>query len=145
MLPFNGDKARWRQNEPSGAINPVHGLIQQLCFAFLVLEGCVLEVVVEIPICRLKGIILLSTNRPRIDYGELFSTNVECSLKQRVVSLRRRIASGCFETALAHESSGQFRTGIGRNISAHFGVRLFLHCGIQRFLDATPDFRLREA
>ena len=65
---------------------------------------------------------------------------------ERSKFLRRRIASGCFETALAREPSDQFRTEIRRNISGHFEiVRMFLHCAIQRPLDPIADLRLSKA
>src|SRR6266403_1737869 len=140
-------KARGRQDELRGAINLIHVLIQRLSFVLLVLEGCVLEILFEIAICCYKCIILLSTNRSRIDHSPFFSGNVECSLKQGVV------CSYVFEllrVILRQRSHANFPISsepeIRRNISGHLGrVRLFFHCAIQRLLDPIADFRLSKA
>ncbi len=65
---------------------------------------------------------------------------------ERSMSLRRRIASGYFERALARELSDQFRIGnVEKHIRPFRVVRLFLHCAIQRLLDAIADLCLSKA
>ena len=65
---------------------------------------------------------------------------------ERSMSLHLQIASGYFERALVREPSDQFRIGNWKSISGHFGImRLFLHYGIQRLLDAIADLCLSKA